>query len=67
MHSRCIDSRGLISGLESVIKVVTGNSDDADGQRININLKTVAKNELNIINKIDKQEIINNDIKSRDN
>jgi len=37
--------RGLINGLGSVVKIVKGNLDDADGRRINDNLKTITENQ----------------------
>jgi len=37
--------RGLINGLGKVVEIVTGNLDDADGRRIDDNLKTITENQ----------------------
>jgi len=61
------NKRGLINGLGSIIKKVTGNLDANDGNRINAILNHLQSNQNNIQNQLKMQYNINHQIIERFN
>lgn len=57
--------RGLVNGLGSIIKVVTGNMDAKDAQSIKEEFNVVKENENLITEKFNKQVILNQEITLR--
>ena len=55
-------TRGLIDGLGSIIKQITGNMDAQDNEKIHKTLKAIKTNQHNIFHQIQNQYSINNEI-----
>lgn len=54
------NKRGLINGLGSVIKAITGNMDAYDAQRLNTEIESIISNQTNLKIEIYKQSKFNN-------
>lgn len=56
------EKRGLIDGLGSIIKIITGNLDENDGKRINAILNHVQQNQNNFNEQLKLSYSLNNNI-----
>ena len=56
------NKRGIINGLGSIIKIISGNMDADDAQKINTELVTLNSNQKEINQNFNKQIILNNDM-----
>lgn len=54
--------RGLINGLGSVIKAITGNLDNTDSEKYDRLLKQISKNQITLQDQLDSQFSINSQI-----
>lgn len=61
------NKRGLIDGLGSIIKQLTGNLDATDGKHIQNSLHIIKQNQENIVHQINNQYTINKEIMSKFN
>lgn len=57
--------RGLVNGLGSIVKSITGNMDANDGQEIEEKIDTLKEKERNLTNALLDQEAFNNEIQIR--
>lgn len=57
--------RGLINGLGSAIKVITGNMDSVDAENLNQAIEKIKLNEHDLKTQIDNQIVINDKINER--
>lgn len=54
------NKRGLINGLGSIIKTITGNMDAQDADKLNKEIENLAKNQGKMNSEINRQTVLNN-------